>query len=145
VKKVQRRRYGLAPNPIAEGKDSPESADSLGDKSQRAIYCRCRDWIFELESTDDECELVRLVHNIVENVRVSTEVAKRLFQVEAEMRRAEFRPPTGLLKGATEEERAIYICLLRRHVINREARDHILAACHGGPVFFSISGCLRTQ
>ena len=112
---------------------------------ERMIEDRCREWIYELESTDDDVQLTELVERIVARLSGSPKAMSIFLEVEAEMRRTELGAGERLLANATLKELVALVGQWRRGAITRQARDHICAACEGGPLAFSVAPHLRTQ
>jgi hypothetical protein len=92
---------------------------------QRVIEDRCRDYIYELESSDEAGELQQLVKELAAWLRNSPHVAEIFFQIDDEMREAESDMDDSLLTGASDEVLAVYIGHWQRARINREARTEI--------------------
>lgn len=111
---------------------------------QRVIEDRCRDYIYELESSDEAGELGGLVQNIVAWLLNSPNVAEIFFQIDNEMREAESDIDDSLLTDASDEVLAAYICHWRRARINREARAQIRNVCRGS-ILLKESPSLRAQ
>jgi hypothetical protein len=112
---------------------------------ERSIEDRCRLWIYQIESTDDLTQLTELVHRIVAIVQRSPKIAAAFLAVETGLRQSEGNIEARVLAQASDEELAAFIYHSRRNGINREARDHIRAACEGGPVTFSVTPELLCQ
>jgi hypothetical protein len=111
---------------------------------QRVIEDRCRDYIYELESSDEAGELRQLVQNLVAWLLNSPNVAEIFFQIDEEMREAESDIDDSLLTDASDEVLAAYICHWQRARINREARAEIRNVCRGS-ILLGETSLLRAQ
>lgn len=101
------------------------------DLWRRAIEDRCRDRIYDIESSDDDADLRREVRKIVAWLGSSPAVAEIFLQIDNEMRETESNIDDSLLADASDELLAAYICGWRRARVNREARDLLRNACRG--------------
>jgi hypothetical protein len=111
---------------------------------QRVIEDRCRDYIYELESSDEAGELRRLVQNIVAWLLKFPNVAEVFIQIDNEIREAESDIDDSLLTEASDEVLAAYICNWRRARLNREARAEIRNVCRGS-ILLKEAPTLRAQ
>jgi hypothetical protein len=103
----------------------------LSKLEQRVIEERCRECIYELESSDEADELRQLVQNLVVWLRNSPHVAEIFFQIDDEMREAESDIDDSILNDASADVLAAYIDHWQRAEINRDARAEIRRVCLG--------------